>query len=83
MATIINNPGDNGSGSSTAWIVGILVLVLVVLAGMYFVPKYLQSQQVTPAPTAASDQNSIVPPIVNNYTTINASSTTNNSTTTR
>ena len=35
MATIINNPGDSGKGSSTGIIVG--VIVVLVLLGLFFV----------------------------------------------
>jgi hypothetical protein len=45
MATIINNPGPNdvqsGSSSSMGWIIAILIIVILVLLGIFFLPRFL------------------------------------------
>lgn len=76
MADIINNPGDNRGSGSTAWILGLIVVVLLVLFLVFMLPGLSGN----PAETT-EETNPILPPpvettIINSTSTINLNGTT-------
>ncbi|HEV7449603.1 MAG TPA: hypothetical protein VGP13_03655 [Candidatus Paceibacterota bacterium] len=42
MATIVNNPGDQG-GSSAGWAVAVIILIVVVAGGIFWYMRYHQA----------------------------------------
>lgn len=82
--TINNNPGNNQGSSSTAWILGLAVVVLLVLFLIFLWPTLANKDAVTDTSNedTTGDTNSLIPPSVTNNTIINATTTVNNSTTT-
>lgn len=83
MATIVNTPGGNESNTAI-WVIGFIVLALIVLGAIFLVPRLADTNEnPQPAAAGATDNNTVVPPVVNNYnTTINASTTVTGATTT-
>ena len=40
MATIVNNPGSQGDNSSAGWAVAVIILLVVVVAGIFWYTRY-------------------------------------------
>lgn len=84
MATIVNNPNGNDSGGAAGWLIGLVILILVVLAAIFLLPRLANTQNGAPAGgteqgTTGADQG-VIPPVVN-VTTVNSTTTVTGTTT--
>ena len=79
MATIITPGSDNSGNGSAGWIIAIVILLLVMVFGIYFLPRLLAPSttvvnpvtQTTPADTSGGN--------TGNTTTVNPAPATTNS----